>query len=69
MAGYHWVTFETIGYNSGWQGKVLERFGEFQVCQEANGYGRTELVSDETVTRDAYASKKGFICVMRQNLR
>ena len=51
---YHWLPLSTTGYHSGWQGKVLERF---QVCQEANGYGRTELVSDETVTRDAYASK------------
>ena len=41
-------------YHSGWQGKVLERFCEFQICQEADGY----RLSDETVTRDAYASKK-----------
>ena len=63
---HHWVPLVTIGYHSGWQGKVLERFGEFQVCQEANGYG----LSDETVTRDAYASKKrddklsGFLCYL-----
>ena len=39
--GYHWLPLSTIGYHSGWQGKVLERYGEFQVCQEADGDERT----------------------------
>ena len=34
------------------------RFGEFQVCQEADGGSVTELVSDKTVnTRDVNVSK------------
>ena len=35
--GYHMVPLSIIGYQFRWQGKVWERFGEFEVCQEADG--------------------------------
>ena len=43
----------TIKYQLRWQGKIWERFGEFEVCQEADG----DWLTDKTFTRDTYASK------------
>ena len=34
--GYHWVPFGTIGDHWEPLGKVLVRFSEFEVCQEAD---------------------------------
>ena len=65
LAGYHWVTFGTIGYHwlplgtilvgrvRFWKGLVSFKSARRLMVTD----GRTELVSDETVTRDAYASK------------
>ena len=36
------LPFGAIGYHFGWQGKFWERFGEFEVCQEADGDSLTD---------------------------
>ena len=54
----------TIGYHSCWQGRFWKGGVSFKSARSMMVTdGRTELVSDKTVTRDAYASKKSWsIC-------
>ena len=61
LAGYHWIPFDTIGYHLVQLGAILiarVRFGKgLMNFKSARRLMVTELGSDITVTRDAYASK------------